>query len=224
MCKHWIAEASSTDQQERRKKSGFLVVEDEQGRVVDFHSLRMTFITNLTKSGVSPKTAQLLARHSDINLTMNTYTTLSVLDQAVAVEALPAVPPGEGTIEEMALPLRSTGTADQDRVPNTTSMVPTMVPRGAGNGAKQLASVAKQMTSNCTKSNFLSPETSGPEVSENPEKKGPIRTRKGQYAPLCIVVPEEGLEPSRPCGHWILNPARLPIPPLRHGFYRNNLR
>ena len=23
-----------------------------------------------------------------------------------------------------------------------------------------------------------------------------------------------GLEPTRPCGHWILNPARLPIPPL----------
>ena len=30
-----------------------------------------------------------------------------------------------------------------------------------------------------------------------------------------ITVPEVGLEPTRPCGHWILNPARLPIPPLR---------
>jgi hypothetical protein len=35
-------------------------------------------------------------------------------------------------------------------------------------------------------------------------------------------VPEEGVEPSRPCGHWILNPARLPF---RHSgkkilFYR----
>ncbi len=30
-----------------------------------------------------------------------------------------------------------------------------------------------------------------------------------------FVVPEVGLEPTRPCGHWILNPARLPIPPLR---------
>ena len=28
-------------------------------------------------------------------------------------------------------------------------------------------------------------------------------------------VPERGLEPPRPCGHWILSPARLPIPPLR---------
>ena len=29
-------------------------------------------------------------------------------------------------------------------------------------------------------------------------------------------VPREGLEPSRPCGHRILSPARLPIPPPRH--------
>jgi hypothetical protein len=29
-------------------------------------------------------------------------------------------------------------------------------------------------------------------------------------------VPEVGLEPTRPEGHWILSPARLPVPPLRH--------
>src|SRR4029079_1465826 len=33
-------------------------------------------------------------------------------------------------------------------------------------------------------------------------------------------VPERGLEPPRPCGHWILSPARLPIPPLRRVFYK----
>jgi hypothetical protein len=41
---------------------------------------------------VAPKTAQLLARHCDINLTMNTYTMLGVMDTAAAVEALPAIP------------------------------------------------------------------------------------------------------------------------------------
>lgn len=51
-----------------------------------------TFITNLARAGVSPKAAQLLARHSDINLTMNTYTMLGIMDQAAAVEELPAVP------------------------------------------------------------------------------------------------------------------------------------
>lgn len=40
--------------------------------------MRKTFITNLTRTGAAPKTAQLLARHSDINLTMNTYTMLGV--------------------------------------------------------------------------------------------------------------------------------------------------
>jgi hypothetical protein len=36
-------------------------------------------------------------------------------------------------------------------------------------------------------------------------------------------VPEVGLEPTRPCGHWILNPARLPIPPLWPVRYRIRL-
>ena len=77
-------------------KSSFLASRDDHGRVVDFHSLRNTFITNLSLSGVQPKAAQTLARHSDINLTMNTYTMLRVLDQAAAVEALPPVPEAKG--------------------------------------------------------------------------------------------------------------------------------
>ena len=65
---------------------------NDQSQYADFHALRKTFITNLSGAGVSPKTAQLLARHSDINLTMNTYTMLGVLDHVAAVEALPPVP------------------------------------------------------------------------------------------------------------------------------------
>ena len=30
-----------------------------------------------------------------------------------------------------------------------------------------------------------------------------------------ITIPAAGVEPARPCGHWILSPARLPIPPRR---------
>jgi integrase len=59
---------------ELRKKaeeSSFLSFVDAQGLYADFHALRKTFITNLSKSGVSPKMAHGLARHSDINLTMN---------------------------------------------------------------------------------------------------------------------------------------------------------
>lgn len=44
---------------------------DALDRVVDFHALRHTFITNLAQGGVHPKTAQAPARHSTITLTMD---------------------------------------------------------------------------------------------------------------------------------------------------------
>ena len=65
---------------------------DSSGMRIDFHSLRQTFITNLSRSNVAPKLTQMLARHSDISLTMNTYTTLGLSDQQQAVESLPAIP------------------------------------------------------------------------------------------------------------------------------------
>ena len=33
---------------------------------------------------------------------------------------------------------------------------------------------------------------------------------------VSFVIPAAGVEPARPRGHWILSPARLPIPPRRH--------
>ena len=66
-----------------------ILYRDEAGHVFDFHSLRHQFATGLAKSGVHPKKAQELARHSDINLTMNTYTHLSAVDLVETVEAIP---------------------------------------------------------------------------------------------------------------------------------------
>jgi len=54
--------------------------------VLDFHALRHSYITSLSQCGVSPKRAQELARHSDINLTMNFYTHLK-LEEVAAVRA-----------------------------------------------------------------------------------------------------------------------------------------
>ena len=88
----WLEEAPDGRTRQERETSDFLRYVDDDGRYADFHALRATFITNLSRAGVSPKTAQMLARHSDINLTMNTYTTLGVLDQVTAVESLPPVP------------------------------------------------------------------------------------------------------------------------------------
>ena len=76
---------------ERREKSDFLTYKNHDGHVADFHALRHTFITNLSRSGVSPKTAQTLARHSDIRLTMNIYTHTDIDEQAEAINKLPGL-------------------------------------------------------------------------------------------------------------------------------------
>ena len=66
---------------------------DADGRTVDVHSLRHNFATMLSQAGVSPRRAQELLRHSDIRLTMSTYTHLELADTAGAVEALPEITP-----------------------------------------------------------------------------------------------------------------------------------
>ena len=71
--------------------------EDDGGRVVDFHGQRTTFITGLARAGVPPATAQKLARHSDINLTLGTYTRLGIEDLATAVRSLPELRTGAGS-------------------------------------------------------------------------------------------------------------------------------
>ncbi len=61
------------------------------GRVVDFHSLRVSFVTSLVMGGVNPKVAQVLARHSDIKLTMDIYTKIGADDQRAGLESLPSL-------------------------------------------------------------------------------------------------------------------------------------
>ena len=141
----WIEEAKQDPNETvRRKQSSFLSYTDEQGRYADFHALRKTFITNLTRSGTAPKTAQLLARHSDINLTMNTYTSLSVQDQAFAVEALPPLP-----LNKKQTPA-SIDKPSHISDPNAHKKVPTMVPSSAENGAHHPASHVSQTIPHCT--------------------------------------------------------------------------
>ncbi len=65
--------------------------EDDAGRVVDFHSLRVTFATNLARGGVALQLAQRLLRHSTPVLTANVYTVLGRDDDRKAIERLPDV-------------------------------------------------------------------------------------------------------------------------------------
>jgi integrase len=75
---------------------------DADGRVADFHALRHSYITLLERSGVSPKLAQELARHSDIRLTMNVYTHAALYDLGAAVEGLPTLLPSDDKDENAA--------------------------------------------------------------------------------------------------------------------------
>ena len=70
------------------KKAGVAKV-DSQGRVVDFHSLRHTFCTNLHRAGVPQREAMELMRHNDPRLTANTYADASLFSLRSAVEKLP---------------------------------------------------------------------------------------------------------------------------------------
>jgi hypothetical protein len=55
----------------------------------DFHSLRHSFITWLERSGATPKTAQELARDSDVRLTLDRYTHANLAGLGQAVDKLP---------------------------------------------------------------------------------------------------------------------------------------
>ncbi|MFU7561306.1 tyrosine-type recombinase/integrase [Stieleria sp. JC731] len=81
----WIDEAETDQERERRRNSDFLQYKDGDGVFADFHSNRHTFVTNLAASSANPKITQTLARHSDVNLTMNVYSHVAVQEQAEAV-------------------------------------------------------------------------------------------------------------------------------------------
>jgi len=87
----WIDEAADEKERKQREAADFLKYRDSQGRFADFHSLRHTFVTNLCKADISPKTAQALARHSDIRLTMNIYSHVDEQEQAAAIARLPGL-------------------------------------------------------------------------------------------------------------------------------------
>jgi len=93
----WIDEAKKDrKERKRREETDYLQYQDENGLYADFHANRHTFISNLAKSGVSPKVAQTMARHSDINLTMNVYSHVKMEEQEAAIAVLPAPPAIDG--------------------------------------------------------------------------------------------------------------------------------
>jgi site-specific recombinase XerD len=219
----WIRDTATPQEQQDREASSFLVYRDQAGRVFDFHSLRHQYISNLAAAGVHPKTAQTLARHSTITLTMDLYTHLGLCDLSSSVNVLPSV---FGKVENVeACSLRPTGTEN-----GGSCEVPTVVPRGAKNGAIQPASVALRFAPDCTqrtevleKPVAVSPRRIGTTGTDPPQitsictgkergnKKGPsrIRTGDGGFAIRCLSRLAKG--PS------------LPIVPILSAWQRPNL-
>ena len=81
---------------------------DDRKRVLDVHSLRVTFNTQLLAAGVPLRTVQAAMRHSDPKLTANVYTDPRLLDVGQAVNHLPPMEPTRAESEAMA----ATGTDD----------------------------------------------------------------------------------------------------------------
>ena len=52
------------------------------------HVCRHTYCSNMAKSGMNPKTLQYLMGHSDIGVTMNTYTHLGLDDAVMEIQRL----------------------------------------------------------------------------------------------------------------------------------------
>ncbi|MCB9492242.1 MAG: site-specific integrase [Dehalococcoidia bacterium] len=65
---------------------------DAAGRVADFHSLRVTYITNVVRAGANVKQLQALARHSTPVLSLAVYAKLSLDDVCRPLDAMPPTP------------------------------------------------------------------------------------------------------------------------------------
>ena len=90
----WLKEAKKNPEEyKEREENDFLDHMNTSNGKLDFHALRHTFGSLLAASGVHPKTAQELMRHSDINLTMSRYTHIFRGQEQEAVDKLPNFDP-----------------------------------------------------------------------------------------------------------------------------------
>lgn len=98
------------------KKAG-ITPTDDFGYTLDFHALRHTLATNLTKANVTPRVAMKMMRHSDIRQTMLTYTDESQLALEGVVLALPAILP----LKKSGIPESGKGTLQRTLPADTNS-------------------------------------------------------------------------------------------------------
>ncbi len=131
----WLLDAPGGPLRAERERADFLAYTAADGTTVDFHALRHRFVSELVNSGVHPKDAKELARHSSIVMTMDRYAHVGLKDTAAALDklTLPADPTGPAN-EPQTVPLRATGTSDGRLVPypTLTPPYPKLTPGGDG--------------------------------------------------------------------------------------------
>jgi integrase len=69
---------------------------DENGRYLDFHSLRATFATRLLRNGVLPSKAIRLTRHASVKTLEKHYDGLGLSDAEQAIRQLPGLGNADG--------------------------------------------------------------------------------------------------------------------------------
>ena len=94
---------------------------DERGRRMDYHALRTTFITRLSTMKVHPRLAMELARHSDMRLTMKTYTDVGQLPLREVMDTLP------GFSSDSRIDSRTLGASSQTVSPTVPNIGETKV-------------------------------------------------------------------------------------------------
>jgi len=154
------------------------------GLVTDFHALRHTYISRVVRTGATAKAAQILARHSTVQLTIARYAHTDLYDLTAAVEALPCLFPADQKHEPMAA-TGTDGNAPKNLGPNLG-----LQPVISGDFVRQTETERRL-------------GVHGPSAPEGPEKPMDSDVSKG--------VPKERLELSPTCVDRILNPARLPF-------------
>ena len=174
--KTWIREAVGDAERERREQSDELKYFDDSGRVLDFHSLRHTFITNLAKSGVHPKIAQELARHSSITLTMDRYSHVGLIDMDAGLRALPDL-----THDSKAA--AATGTDDLTGPKLASKLAPTgpKLARAADGRCSPMRAIENQSHRNADSKNSLEKQAfesdcDSVRTDEKPSARGGTRT------------------------------------------------
>ncbi len=108
----WLSAAPNPQERERREGTDFLIYRNRGGLYADFHALRHTYISQIVRSGASPKAMQTLARHSTSRLTLDRYAHVGLFDLTAAVNTLPNLAAAPGPAESAARVLAATGTDD----------------------------------------------------------------------------------------------------------------